>query len=149
MQLFTFFQSSDTLRRKPTEMHEVRKSFPVPASPLSSCRVNLLFSPQATPHPICTLSPALLTHTQSQRQAGGRAKGHKRPCLLCFLPCHSTPTFFPPTIPNTDHSETRSVLSRLPDCAHAVLEDWNAFPPLVLHLQDSYGLCEPALSPPL
>lgn len=65
-------------------------------------------------------------------------------------PCHSTPTRFPLALHNPGHPGTSSVLSRLPDFAHAVLEDWNAFPPLVLHLRDSYSLCEPAqMSPPL
>ena len=95
MQLFTFFQSVDSLRRKPAEMHEVRKNFPVPITLLASCRVNLLCSPQSTPHPICTSSPALLSHSQSQRQAGGQAKGHKRPCLLCFLPLPLHPHVLP------------------------------------------------------
>ena len=149
MQLFTLLENVDSLRRKPAEMHEVIKSFPILATPLSSCRVNLLFSPQATPQSALHHQHCWSTAKARDKQAGRQRDIRGCPCSASS-PCLSTPILFPLTIPNPDHSGTRSVLSRLRDFAHAVLEAWNAFPPLVLHLRDSYSLCKPApKSPPV
>lgn len=128
MQLLTFFENVDSLRRKPADIHEGRKELPNPLHSPSSCRVNLLFSPQASPSCPAPAShhQLLLIHSQRQRQTGSR-QGDIRDCPCCVpFPCHSTRPLFLLARPSPDHSGTSSVLSCLHDFAHAVLEDRKA-----------------------
>lgn len=86
---------------------KVIKSFPILCAPPSSCRVHLLFSPQASPSrpPPAPHHQLLLIHSQMQRQTGS-GQGDIRDCPCCVpFPCHSTPTLFLPAIPNPDRSE--------------------------------------------
>ena len=149
MQLFTFLENVDPLGRKPAEIHELLKNFLVLSTPPPPAESICSSHPRQPPG----RSPSVLHHQLCWSTAKGwdrQARRCKRLSLLGLLSLPSTPTLFLLAMHNPGHLGTSSVLSRFPDFAHAVLEAWNAFPPLILHLQDSYGLCKPAqMSPPL
>lgn len=160
MQLSIYLENIDSFWRKPVEMYEVIKSFPIistsPSSAESICSPHPRPVPGPSPH--LYLITSIATHSQRQRQTGRQARGLGDSPCSASSPCCSTPTLFPLAKTNPDQPGTCSGLSRLRAFAHAVLEDWNAFPPTfsTSKLLQSYQLrchllCEaspPARNPP-